>query len=85
MVMTIQELEEKLLPCPLCGGRARFGSVSSGLSCNRTEIVCTVCGLTLDWEQEYVYSLHARVAKDLNCIEAWNRRYKSDEATTESL
>lgn len=85
MATTIQELEEQLLPCPLCGGRARFGHTSSGLGYTRAEIICSVCRLTLDWEQEFAFSSNASVMLNLNPIEAWNRRYKSDKTTTENL
>lgn len=85
MIKTIKELEAKLLPCPMCGGRARVLRIEAGAGTFRTEIICSVCRLTLDWEQEFAFSSNASVMLNLNPIEAWNRRYKSDKSTTENL
>lgn len=86
MVKTIKELEAQLLPCPLCGGRARILRIEAGPTHFRTEITCDSCSLTLDWRKGFFFSSsRAIVSTDLDPIEAWNRRYKSDKTTTENL
>lgn len=86
MIKTIKDLEAKLLPCPLCGGRARIFRMEAGNAQFRTEIACDSCSLTLDWRKGFFFSSSgAIVSTDLDPIEAWNRRYKSDKSTTENL
>lgn len=75
MIKTIKELEAKLLPCPMCGGRARILRIEAGAATFRAEIACGSCSLTLDWRKEFFFSSSgAIVSADLDPIEAWNRR-----------
>ena len=57
--------EKKLLPCPFCGGEAKFVDVS-GYWCSVMCRKCNACSNSFSYSCEYA-------AKDL-AIEAWNRR-----------
>lgn len=73
-------MEDSLKPCPLCGGHARTDIMQIGRQCFNATIVCDKCGLTLDWQTEYIsYETmdgsigHLKIG--LNPIDAWNRRF----------
>lgn len=82
----MKELENQLKPCPLCGGRAKLTEVSISRSGTflRHTIECSICGLTLEWEQEFSVREHitmtgeilktARLPRNIDALEAWNRR-----------
>lgn len=76
MYMTMEENEKDLKPCPLCEAPARIISWKIGLDSEETEIRCTGCGLTLNWEQRFVLSRGMRVNADPDFRTAWNRRAK---------
>lgn len=80
------DINKALKPCPLCGASAIFKYIEQSRSgaFNQAEIECTGCGLVLYWEQEFAIHEHVdrlgrviktdRVALNIDCIEAWNRR-----------
>lgn len=86
MKRTKEELEAKLAPCPLCGGIAKVQEAEYSRSGTflRHTIVCELCGLTLDWEQEFYVAEHVtacglrvktdRIAVNCDVVTAWNRR-----------
>ena len=75
----------ELKPCPFCGGKAIVTEMTaSGGDYFRTKIECSICGVSLDWEQEFltyknknviggVMSL-VRIPINISPFEAWNRR-----------
>jgi len=60
-------MSEGLKPCPFCGGEAEvldtYRYMKQRPSCNKSEIVCNKCGLTIKCDR----STHI-------LIKAWNRR-----------
>lgn len=82
-------MRNKLKPCPLCGGEAMATEICvfHGDSL-RTRIECVVCGLRLDWTQEFVVHERKkllgetigldRFSTTLTAEEAWNRRADND-------
>jgi len=55
--------EEKLLPCPLCNGKAgiKFGIKEYENASDLYRPMCTACGLSLPWHWDY-----KKVANDWN-------------------
>lgn len=73
------EETQKLDPCPLCGGRAELESFSRGDGYCSATIACEVCGLTLEYSQEFVSTTQLSgktiyVPITIDPFEAWNRR-----------
>ena len=65
--------------CPLCGGEAKIESYRIGPGMYEATIVCSCCGLRLEWSQQFAYAIQlngekAYVPIDLSPVQAWNRR-----------
>lgn len=87
---SIDNMQNKLEPCPLCGGKAVIAEAEFTFSTTRCKIVCINCGLTLDWTQHFatdevidpatgVIFDRKAVILSLSPFQAWNRRI--DNAT----
>lgn len=57
---------EKLLPCPFCGGKARFVHLYVAREPTHTMAECTKCHVKTDY---YLYQFGNR-----NVINVWNKR-----------
>ena len=68
--------------CPLCGGEAKIESYRFiGPGVYDATIVCSCCGLRLEWSQSFAVGISPSgnktyVTTDLSPEEAWNRRAK---------
>lgn len=62
---------EKLLPCPFCGGEARIRHMYVAGEPSHSMAECTKCHVKTDF---YVYQFGER-----NVIDVWNSRYWSNE------
>lgn len=68
-----------LEPCPLCGGTAQIEEIKRTSDTFDATIVCSLCGLRLEWSQTIVVAMNYNGSKvyiptSINPIEAWNRR-----------
>lgn len=63
--------EEKLLPCPMCGGKAVKSAFSWGNICDEYTVKCTECGVG------------TKVLKSDEAINAWNTRKPMDDIVAE--
>ena len=71
--------------CPLCGGTAGFEEIRMGAGLFDATIVCKLCGLRLEWSQNFATAISAGskhetiVPISISPVEAWNRRYVKED------
>lgn len=59
-------MEEKLKPCPFCGGEAELTNVA--IIPNAITVRCKECNCNVNW-----------FCKEQEAIEAWNRRISNEK------
>lgn len=69
--------EQKLKPCPFCGGEAYARFVKDKGAFGYTSVECKKCGAV-----PYVHMAYNNLSKEeavMGVVEAWNRRVKDDD------
>lgn len=67
-----------LEPCPFCGGKVRITGCRVTTYTVDIEAECTGCGMEFAYQQDFLCSKTARVARNPSFEELWNRRIKED-------
>jgi Lar family restriction alleviation protein len=73
----------KLLPCPFCGGSARFVDGKDDFEHTMRGVSCSNCPAEITYSPDaYPYDTEDDyTARDEGCVEAWNRRADAAELT----
>lgn len=81
--MNQMNYNERLMPCPFCGGKANMITTTNGSTRHDVsftfEIECSECGTCLPWVHELRATLEngeLKITKDERdkAVEEWNRR-----------
>ena len=80
---------EKLMPCPFCGGKANMITTTNGSTHHDVSftfgVECSECGTSLPWVHELRATLvdgELKITKDERdkAVEEWNRRIPNKKA-----
>ena len=78
-------MPNELKPCPFCGSKAIVTEINCySFDNTKTRIECSMCGVCLDWEQEFMIHENkneigevlsvVKIPINISAFDAWNRR-----------